>query len=54
MRRPRALELFSNRAADLDVELSVCPPARFVSLLSTRQGRPEPSAPGPLTGGGHP
>jgi DNA-binding transcriptional LysR family regulator len=33
---PGLIELFAKRAADLDVELSVCNPAHFESLLLTR------------------
>jgi DNA-binding transcriptional LysR family regulator len=33
---PGLIELFAKRAADLDVELSVCNPAQFESLLLTR------------------
>lgn len=33
---PGLIELFAKRAADLDVELSVCDPAQFESLLLTR------------------
>jgi len=33
---PGLIELFAKRAADLDVELSVCNPAKFESLLLTR------------------
>lgn len=35
---PGLIELFSNRAADLEVELSVCPTSHFVR--SCRAGRP--------------
>ncbi|GGL00679.1 LysR family transcriptional regulator [Mangrovihabitans endophyticus] len=47
---PGLLEAFSARAADLDVELSVCNPGRFVSLLRTRAADvaigPRPEDPG--------
>jgi DNA-binding transcriptional LysR family regulator len=33
---PGLIELFANRAADLEVELSVCPTSQFASLLSSR------------------
>ncbi len=33
---PGLIELFTGRADDLDVELSVQPPSRFESLLRTR------------------
>ena len=33
---PRLIELFARRAADLDIELSVCDPGSFESLLLTR------------------